>query len=508
MKEYINKSNYGQFYFNENKYSGELYLKGNKSSLTLWEDQDFISNFHSISDDFIHGKLFDMSSVTLVGLDRLSTGRYSKKVNKYHEEYRYFMKAYPAYMIFGNKNIDPFEQEFDSVEFVVSDSTTLFFDHYAFAQVIHADKDLVSEILAADGLKSAELFDISRKSCRVGDYPIVSVYTGADCIYSFVTPHGKFSLRHQPSYKMPTPSGYELKNKVSCVIEFDELKSFEQIKYIIPSFIQIFQIIAGKKIELTELTLVKSKVDIVESERFSVYRCFDSILEEKDATDSLNPADRLIAIESDQKLFETVVNNWLSRTSSWDEVRWQFLGSFTNSIYNTDRLVKTANMFDIIPDSAYPKKVKLGEDLETAKRECKAILKKLPDSEEKNSLLGALGRMGTLTLKHKMRVRLELIPTNKYFTAQDMNLIIGQAVDCRNHFVHGSKKKFEYYENLEMVCFFIDSLDFLYGVSELIEAGWDFEKWSKLHHFKHPFSRYLNGFDVNLSRLKDLVSTK
>ncbi|TOH51011.1 hypothetical protein CGI80_10425, partial [Vibrio parahaemolyticus] len=507
-KDYINKNNYGQFYLNGNKFSGELYLKGSKSSLTLWEDEDFVSSYHSISDNFIHGKLFDMSSVTLVGLESLSTGRYSNAVNKYHEEYRYFMKAKPAYMIFGNRNIVPDEQEFDSVEFVVNDSTSLFFDHYAFTQIIHADKDLVNELLAADGLKSAELFDISRKDYRVGDYPIISVYTGSDCIYSFATPHGKFSMRHQPSYTMPSPSGYELENKVSCVIEFDGPKSFEQINSIIPSFIQLFQIIAGQKIELKELTLVKSDLNIVESERFSVYRCFDSILEEKDATDSLHPADRLIAIESDPKLFETVINNWLSRTSTWDEVRWQFLGSFTNSIYNTDRLVKTANMFDIIPDSAYPKKVKLGEELENAKRECKAILKKLPDSEEKNSLLGALGRMGTLTLKHKMRVRLELIPTNKYFTAQDMNLIIGQAVDCRNHFVHGSKKKFEYYENLEMVCFFIDTLDFLYGASELIEAGWDFEKWSKLNHLKHPFSRYLNGFDVNLSRLKDLVANK
>lgn len=89
-----------------------------------------------------------------------------------------------------------------------------------------------------------------------------------------------------------------------------------------------------------------------------------------------------------------------------------------------------------------------------------------------------------------------------------MGFVIDQSVDCRNFFVHGSNKKFDYLKEFNELRFFIDTLIFIYGVSEMIQNGWTFSKWKPSALNNHPFSEYVRAYDVRLEGLKKALDSK
>jgi hypothetical protein len=163
-------------------------------------------------------------------------------------------------------------------------------------------------------------------------------------------------------------------------------------------------------------------------------------------------------------------------------------------------------MFDILPDSAVPRNVALSEELKSAKARCKRIWKGLPLSPERESLLNALGRIGKSTLKNKIRWRAKLLTHAVGERFPDLITVTDEAVNCRNYYVHGGERRFDYGKHLEVSNFFTDSLEFLFAASDLIEAGWDAEAWCKTPtSMSHPFGRYRIGYLENLRRLKSLI---
>lgn len=163
-------------------------------------------------------------------------------------------------------------------------------------------------------------------------------------------------------------------------------------------------------------------------------------------------------------------------------------------------------MFDILPDSAVPRDVQLNDELETAKVECRKIFKNLPQSIERNSVLNELGRLGKSKLKHKIRHRGQFLidATGEMFP--DFFMVTDEAVNCRNHYVHGSKSNFDYSNNFDAVIFLTNTLEFVFAASDLIEAGWDVKAWSKTGTtMSHPFSEYRVNYAQNLQQLKTLL---
>jgi len=85
-------------------------------------------------------------------------------------------------------------------------------------------------------------------------------------------------------------------------------------------------------------------------------------------------------------------------------------------------------------------------------------------------------------------------------------LVLNEAVDCRNHYVHGSTPKFDYTQNFDMVCFFTDTLEFVFAASELIEAGWNIRIFTETPTtMSHPFGAYRVNYDRHLQALKGLL---
>lgn len=507
MENYINEKKIGTFAINGNDYLGELKLSGEDSLLTVWGDSRATSILGHNLPGQIHCLFSDLQRATLIGLANFGGGSHSKKRPDGDYETRHYSDIYPNYVLFGDRYIDKEECTFEALEFVTSHSTTLFHDYSSFQDIMHTNKEMVEQLTTEDSFKSNELYghSSSERDIKIGDHPIISIYTGYHELCVFDTSIGRIEIKNIPSHQLASSNGYSIENKVSCTIRFSRQLNFEQANKKLAPLLSFFELIMGRRLQVLEYKLhAPSSKEYPDT--FEIYQCRNITIEEGEKTPL--PAQRLIHVESNSSEFETVVKNWLARQNEWQDARWQFFGSFTENQYDTDRLIKVANMFDIIPDSAYGGKVELTTELQTAKTNCRKIFKELPESIERNSILGALGRLGTKSLKHKIQTRVAIIKSAISVDLPDIEFITEHSVDCRNHFVHGGKRKFDYYDNFDMVCFFINTLEFIYGLSELIESGWDFDNWKSNSPMNHPFVWYIENYQINLRKLQSVTKSR
>jgi hypothetical protein len=206
--------------------------------------------------------------------------------------------------------------------------------------------------------------------------------------------------------------------------------------------------------------------------------------------------------------FAAVLERWLAVDHDRADARVQFSDGFSNgNQYDVRRLVNSANMFDILPASAVPKDVELSEELQQAKAEAQRTFKALPQSAERDSVLSALGRLGKASLKRKARHRGQMVLTEAGEWFPDLIMVLEEAVDCRNHYVHGSPDKIDYPDNFfETMSFFTDTLEFVFAASDLIEAGWSMTTWLQQGTTgTHQFGTYCSYYKDNLWALKALL---
>lgn len=167
-------------------------------------------------------------------------------------------------------------------------------------------------------------------------------------------------------------------------------------------------------------------------------------------------------------------------------------------------------MFDLLPESAVPSVVPLSDDLAKAKAAARASFKALPPSIERNSMLDALRRLGEATLKHKVKHRAELIlskvPPTRF---PKLLAVLEAAVDCRNHYVHGAETGINYRANFNLVIFFTDTLEFVFGAAELVEAGWDVNAFiARGTSITHPYGAYLVSYKKGLALFESATPPK
>jgi hypothetical protein len=206
--------------------------------------------------------------------------------------------------------------------------------------------------------------------------------------------------------------------------------------------------------------------------------------------------------------FAAVLERWLAVDHERRDARVQFSDGFSNSNrYDVGRLVSSANMFDILLANAVPLHVDLPEDLRTARSEARRIFKALPQSSERDSVLSALGRLGTATLKHKARHRGQIVLAEAGERFPDLLLVLEEAVNCRNHYVHGSPARIDYRNHFsETVPLFNETLEFVFAASDLIEAGWRIGPWLKEGtSMSHPFGTYRVSYNDGVRALKALL---
>jgi hypothetical protein len=127
-------------------------------------------------------------------------------------------------------------------------------------------------------------------------------------------------------------------------------------------------------------------------------------------------------------------------------------------------------------------------------------------ASSEDSVLSALGRLGKSSLKRKIRFRAERIIGARGDRFSDLFLVTDEAVNCRNHFVHGSRTSFDYTEHFDVVCFFTETLEFVFAASDLIDSGWDIATWTRQGTtMSHPFGGFLVSYTGGVRRLKEVL---
>jgi hypothetical protein len=186
----------------------------------------------------------------------------------------------------------------------------------------------------------------------------------------------------------------------------------------------------------------------------------------------------------------------------------------TRRRYDVDRLVAAANMFDILPRDVFSSVPELSPEVLAAKDAARTLFLDLPECDERTSILNALGRLGTLNLKQKVDARIAVIRAQCPLLFEPLNIFARlsisakSAINCRNFLVHGTEGDFDYEEHASLMWFFVDTLLFIFGISDLIDAGWSWDAWGQRGSSgHHPFESYMARCEDNM-KLLDRVLTE
>jgi hypothetical protein len=411
------------------------------------------------------------------------------------------VRLYPHFATLGTRAFPP-DGRICRLGFVADDFAAVYYDFDAFAFDL-APEEHIGKILESFYAR------IGRR-VEPGDRPVIAYFTGRSQLFSASAPFGRVTARHLASRPIAGgPRGVSINNAVTTDLDFDPPAIFDQAIDNLRSVLRFLEVVTGRRQNLMHVEL---ELDVPKNCPRSILKVYSSsppnrptVAGEREP----HPMDLLLNGGSQPTQFAAVLEGWLAVDHDRADARVQFSDGFSNgNQYDVRRLVSSANMFDILPASAVPTDMELSEELQKAKAETQLIFKALPQSAERDSVLSALGRVGKATLKHKARHRGQIVLKEAgEVLFPDLLLVLEEAVNCRNHYVHGSRANIDYRDHFfETVSFFTDTLEFVFAASDFIEAGWNFTSWRQQGTTgSHPFGTYCSYYKDNLQALKALL---
>lgn len=492
MQNPVTYTKFGKFLVApEKEVYGELRVAGRESSLYVRDDEFF--HPQSPEDGCITGTLHDLTKVTLIQcLLMEGLGSSSRDDRQY-----YYARLFPHYVLEGHRHIAPTDESISRITFVLEDSAALFYDFDAFGTVIDS-APYIEQIVAANKLGPP---------IPIGSEPRIAYFAGKRDIIQASTSLGRILVRHNPGWDLGGPRGVRIDNVISIELEPNSPVTFEEAMARMLRLLRFLELIIGRPQSLLELVVFAANDQ--RPEPLKVHWSHRPVRIKDTVGDTLppQPADLLLDPIRRHQEFSNVLRAWLDNDEERQDARQRFHTSFANQhTYSVERLIGAANMFDIMPKSAAPRDVQLPENLKSATYQCRKIFEALPNGYERNSVLNALGRVGKASLKHKTRHRAQYVLDAVGDRFPDLVMALDAAIDCRNHYVHGTSSKIDYSANISTVAFFTDTLEFVFGASELVEAGWDIRAFVETGTtMSHPYGAYRANYQLNLHALKELV---
>ena len=169
--------------------------------------------------------------------------------------------------------------------------------------------------------------------------------------------------------------------------------------------------------------------------------------------------------------FMKVMKNWLMRNDERARSNRMFFASMRGMFTTVmdDTMCAAANVFDQLP---------------VADR---------PGRKANTRMLDIARHRYQKTIRPRLRRKIDL---------PRMEDVIEAAISCRHHITHGSSKGNAHgvkFSDPAAVAFLSDALRFVYGLSELLDCGWDIESWLPLlFKHNHPFGRFIESYDERL----------
>ena len=474
----------------DRKISGTILLDGPESVLHLWSDSSF--NVDEAESDTITGILEDQKKVSLIECVNIGESQlYGADGISNHK------KFFPHFIVIGPRHFQISEKVISTISLLVDDAETLFYDRQAFGTVFLTPERL-------DELSRLEFFNEIPFTKNYS--PHIAYYTGKHRIFSANTVIGKITASHSPTIGMGGPSGVLMENKIYVNISFNEPVSVTQLYNPVRKVLRFFEVIIGRPQNLLELKILHRQDGNKLPASSSVYLSMFPNRGKQDENRSPDFRDILIDGCRPRK-FGDLLRAWLKRDEEWFIARQRFSEGWAQQrSYSGDRIVRAANMFDLIPNEAFPVETELTDELASAVSECKERFNDLEQSQKRNEILGALGRIKRHSLKQKVRYRSSFLTREIGDHLPDIDDVTDAAVDLRNLYVHGEQgkpdKKIQKLSQHHV--FLTDTLEFVLCASDLVELGWDVQSWNKKDKgHGHPFCIFLDGYKKNLSKFKN-----
>lgn len=466
--------------------AGELEFSGRRTRLTLHHRDFFL--IQGEPHVTLHGVLHDLTRVSLIGcLGPVVPG--SRFVG---DERSHDAEVEPHYVVLGRRHLATDEAAIKAIRFVVSDATMIFNDSAAFGIIWEDTPDRLATMLAA-GPHPREV--------SLGSHPMVAYFSGRHQIFAGDTVIGEVSAHHTPSGGFGSAKGVAFNNTIWTRIAPEQPVTLDDAIRRLMILNRFLEVIAGRR---QTVLRVEMEVEDAPNEPLVLYWPFRPERETPERDHRLHRLELPIDAVRDPTAFCQVMAGWLAR----DEARIMARAQFSDGLneehrFSSVRLIGAANMFDLLPDEAAPPASPLPVDLEAARAQARALFKALPDSPERSTVLGALGRIGKPVLKRRIRHRAAIVTTALSQPFPHLDRVIDLAVEARNHFVHGSPTDLDLVGQLgATVPFLTMVLEFIYLASELIEAGWDAADWETQRvSWDHPLGHIYRGYD---SYLRDL----
>lgn len=481
------------------RYSGDFQMPDGthvRGELTLQEGQTLLE-LHALEpfdprSESITGILYDRTRVSLIHCMTLGFG----PGIRWDESY-FSAAIFPHFVLFGDEHLTATDKRIISVYFVIDDATTLFYDYTSFGKILKAEDHIDSVVKANSDVRGYE------GQPTIGPHPEIFYFTGKRDIFRVGTALGTLSASNNPSFTMPGPAGFTIKNRISVNIELADGISVVEATDRVITVLRFMEIMIGRPQNILDLRFFIEAA----AERPILLDAYWSIPPKRFGTEddrSPHRIDTLIYAADEPEYFAGVLRQWLERHTQWQEPRMRFASCFAGeNRYDIDRLVGAANMFDILPASALPPETTLPDCLADARKKARELFRSLEKSPERDSVLGSLGRIGKHVLKRKVRHRAEIVQRLIGSKLPDLELVLDQAVDLRNHFVHGSDSDLPPENRMGFLGFFTDALQFVFAASDLTECGWNIERWSQQSTtMSHPFGSFRVNYAINLASLK------
>lgn len=468
---------------------GNLKLRRSKTVLQVHPRMDLSEIATTATINGVLGDLRKVSCIdSLAGMCR--TG-YQKDGDRYH-----YAEFFPHFVTIGHRYCSPTDPTISRAHFTTQDISILFHDFHAFGHRV------ISKIEAERLVHN----NTPANNTEFGDSPHIVYFSGKSEVISVNTPIGIFRVSHQLSFKVGSLTKGMIANNMRMSIDFETPVVFEECVGRIMSIQRFLSVLAGRKqaIESISIDLIEESGE--QNSSIDLHWMFAPKRPKHNENEPRTGDIPLDAVRRPEE-FKTTLASWLNLESTRRIARIRYAGCMNkNNSYSIDRLVAAANMFDILPSESDQLATPLHGDLAQAQQECRIILKKLAPGSERDSVLGALGRMGKPSLTTKVLSRATVVTERLGAKVPDLALAAKVAVTVRNYFVHGSLNGFDYEKIEPSTPFLTDTLEFIFASSDLIDSGWNGEMWnSQLHGYGHSFTRFLWSYQEEIDRLKEAL---
>ena len=469
---------------------GYLTLNGKNTALHVWDTASFELPASSLPT--VTGVLNTGRRISLLGCvaTRTSCAMFA------HDERSHFLELSPNFVLSGGTHLVAGQESVSEIYFTVRDDGMLFNPRKTVV-LLGTSKELVSQTL-----------DLHEERARtsIGDDPSLLLHLGPNHVFTSRTDIGVITAHHFAQRSLGGPEGATLRNHIRIRIEFREPVEFRVALSRVHQTARYLELVAGRSQTPRRISV---HLNEAAEHRPQVLEVYPTTYSADSPTKGRGPhfTDLLIDAVERPEVFGRVLARWLERDESWKTPRVQFSRAWRkDNLYDEDRAVSGANMFDLLPAESFPEAPPVPRDVLDAKRRARDLFRNVSRGPERNSVLGALGRVGAWSLKQRIRHRTAVLSAQIGNLTPEIDEVTDAAVDCRNQYVHGTPAGLACGD---LRVFLTNTLEFVFGASDLVDAGWDIGDWARRgHHGYHPFGTYLVGYEANLKRLKEAKASE